>query len=400
MRSFVLGDRKRSRAWYWTVEAQGRRLVVTHGKVGELGTRGSFQVIEHPSAAALQADLQQRVHAKLREGFVESTYPTPSPTGQALEDALAEDPDDLAAHMAYADYLQEQGDPRGEFISVQLALEDEGRPAAERERLQKRERALLKEHRARFLGRMAPFFRRNGESRYRFARGWLDTLDITFLSVHHARALAHAPETRLLRHLILRDLFCETAGDFPPEKGIPADTSYPAQYVLPQAEFLGNVRVLQVGELEETVNLCYYGGETLPAFLARLPRLRELNAHVAGVDRGELLATLEDLPELNTLRLQGFDFGNDGCRELVRSGLLKRLKVLQVRFAYIDDEGAQALARCKDLRNLELLDLSLNWLTGVGVAALGKTGVNLRAEPQHDLNEEPEPDDEFDEDWE
>jgi uncharacterized protein (TIGR02996 family) len=402
MRTFVIADRKRSRSWYWTIEAQSRRLVVTNDKVGELGTRDRFEVIKHPSAAALQADLQQRVSAKLAAGFVETSYPPLSPTGQALEDALAEDPDDRAAHMAYADYLQELGDPRSEFISVQFALEDEGRPEAERNRLLKRERALLREHRARLLGRMAPFFNAKEKTRYRFARGWLDTLDILFLSVHHARALACAPETRLLRRLIIHDLFTETKGDYPPEDRIPADTSYPAQYVLPSAQFLGNLRVLQVGELEGEVKLSYYGGETLPAFLGRLPRLRELNANVAEVDRGKLLDALVNLPELRTLRLEGFDFGNDGCRELVRSSLLKRLKVLQVRFAYIDDEGARTLARCKDLRTLEHLDLSLNWLTRAGIDALRKTGVNLQAEPQHDRNEDLAEEFELDEggDWE
>ena len=49
----------------------------------------------------------------------------------ALEDAIAANPDDRAAHSAYADLLTEEGDPRGEFIAVQLALEDESLPPAE-----------------------------------------------------------------------------------------------------------------------------------------------------------------------------------------------------------------------------------------------------------------------------
>jgi uncharacterized protein (TIGR02996 family) len=395
VRTFIRSDGNEGR--FWTTEVHGRRLVITHGKVGTLGSRGCFRILKHPSAAALQADLERRVRAKLREGYVETSSPPPAPMQQALEDALAANPDDLAAHMAYADYLQEQGDPRGELISVQLALEDENRPAAERKRLRKRERALVAQHRARFLGRLAPFFRPDEDDRYRFARGWLDTLDILFLTVHQARALAHAPETRLLRHLIIRDLYSESPGEFPPGEPIPSHASNSSQYVLPSAEFLGNLRVLQVGELEEEVNLCYYGGEALPAFLARLPRLVELNAHVGEVERGELFAALKGLPELRTLRLQGFDFGK-GCRELARSGLLRRLKTLQVRLGYIDDEGARALARCKDLRNLDLLDLSLNWLTPVGIAALAETGVNLQAEPQHDPAEEFVLD--YDEDWE
>src|SRR5687767_13635824 len=95
----------------------------------------------------------------------------------ALEDALVADPDDLAAHSAYADYLAEQGDPRGEFIQVQLALEDARLPPAERDQLQGRERELLTKHRREWLGPLATWvFSPEEEPRSfaRFRRGWVD----------------------------------------------------------------------------------------------------------------------------------------------------------------------------------------------------------------------------------
>ena len=64
----------------------------------------------------------------------------------ALEAALAEDFDDLAAHAAYADLLTEMGDPRGELIQVQLALEDVGCIGAGRAELERREEELLGAH--------------------------------------------------------------------------------------------------------------------------------------------------------------------------------------------------------------------------------------------------------------
>lgn len=80
---------------------------------------------------------------------------------QALEEVLVADPDDTTAHMAYADWLSEQDDPkdraRGEFVSVQLALADESRPAEQRKRLRKREGELLKAHQREWLGELAPF---------------------------------------------------------------------------------------------------------------------------------------------------------------------------------------------------------------------------------------------------
>ena len=47
---------------------------------------------------------------------------TPKGMREALEEALVDDPDDLASHMAYADWLSEQDDSkdrvRGEFIQI------------------------------------------------------------------------------------------------------------------------------------------------------------------------------------------------------------------------------------------------------------------------------------------
>src|SRR5436853_3059827 len=74
---------------------------------------------------------------------------------EAFERAIIENPDDLASYSAYADWLQEHDDPRGDFMQVQLALEDETRPAVERGRLRARETELLAAHRAGWLGPLA-----------------------------------------------------------------------------------------------------------------------------------------------------------------------------------------------------------------------------------------------------
>jgi uncharacterized protein (TIGR02996 family) len=76
---------------------------------------------------------------------------------EAFERAILETPDDPASFAAYADWLFEQGDPRGEFMQVQLALEDEQRPATERTQFREREAELLTAHQAEWLGPLAPF---------------------------------------------------------------------------------------------------------------------------------------------------------------------------------------------------------------------------------------------------
>ena len=72
------------------------------------------------------------------------------------------------------------------------------------------------------------------------------------------------------------------------------------------------------------------------------------------------------LTSLTHLRLRLNDFGDVGAREIVGSGILKRLKVLDLRHGNMTDEGASILAKCPDLRNLERLDLSRNALTEAG----------------------------------
>ena len=148
-----------------------------------------------------------------------------SPLRAALESALADNPDDLASHMAYADLLADEGDPRGEFIQVQLALEDPGRGATERAGLKRREEELLARHQAEWIGEAAPVFvwprkwtHDNRDSwpfgltdldhsfqPFWFTRGWIEYLDLPDFNGPFAEALGRSPTIRLLRHLTIRN---------------------------------------------------------------------------------------------------------------------------------------------------------------------------------------------------
>jgi uncharacterized protein (TIGR02996 family) len=364
----------------------------------------------------------------------------------ALEAALVEDPDDLAAHSAYADYLQEQGDPRGEFIQVQLALEDPDRAATERRQLHLRELALLARHERRWLGRLAgellgpadasieirEFYRAPYE--FQFRRGWLDRLvwRQTGLKPNGrdlGRLLCKAPEFRLLRELILE-----------------ADDGIVKRLL--HSPYLGNVRVFQLGE-------DHGGGYGLPHdeahtpeapdLVARLPRIEELHLLVNGYDLARLfvlpnlqhlrvlkvyhleavypLELLADNPALNELtdlrlhphaspeplidlasvrallnsshlrnlthlQLRCSNLGDVGCTEIVTSGNLRRLRSLDLRHGEITDVGAGILAECPDLRHLERLDIERNGLTQTGIDALRRVlGPALRADDQQSPHE-------------
>src|SRR5262249_39763431 len=114
---------------------------------------------------------------------------------EAFEQAILDNPDEVANYAAYADWLTEQGDPRGEFIQVQLALEDETVTGKKRQQFNRREQALLEKHESEWLGELEPFL---GSSiahgdilpEYAWRRGFLDALRVPCFNMAFAQAVA------------------------------------------------------------------------------------------------------------------------------------------------------------------------------------------------------------------
>lgn len=75
---------------------------------------------------------------------------------EELLELVYQAPDDAEARFVYADRLQEVGDPRGEFIALQLEREQEGG------KVTSRERRLLKDYGRRWLGALEPMVLKSG----------------------------------------------------------------------------------------------------------------------------------------------------------------------------------------------------------------------------------------------
>jgi uncharacterized protein (TIGR02996 family) len=364
-------------------------------------------------------------------------------TRQALEEALVDNPDDRAAHAAYADLLMEAGEPRGEFIQVQLALEGPNCPPHERQRLQQREQELLAAHQRDWLGEL-PL---TGAD-VRFARGWLDRTATQDLDEPLATALAHAPQIRLLREMVIEGDHYIKAPSRSDSWGPALRRHWQATDILARSPYLGNVRVLRLGEMveDDSEDCPYYDSHwetpAAPDLVARMPRLEELylltkryeparlfglwtlhqlrilqvyhleeryplevladNPHLGNLthlllhphgyadpdapflDLAGVRAVLRSphLRSLTHLQVRLCDMGDEGCREIVDSGILKRLKRLDLRHGCITDDGARLLADCPDLRRLELLDVNRNGLTAAGIEALEATGIKVRCRNQ------------------
>jgi uncharacterized protein (TIGR02996 family) len=382
MRTFE--RRKANVLWIWDIDLSGRQLTILHGKRGQ---RLQIVRVELADAARAEKECDKRIRDKVREGYLETTPANsikPANVREALEMSLAEQPDDIGTHMAYADHLLEQGDPRGEFIQLQLALEDGSLSPQQRQKLQQREHHLLLAHWRQWLGALGPLLGEQAEPppRLRFVRGWLDTLVLPILTVELARALVRVPQVRLLRSLIIYGCKWERTGSKPEADDLPRYQPYPATYVLARSALLRNVCSLQIGGPMAQPPQARYprSGTALLELLPRLFRLEELSLFLDGLT-GEELFTTSVPPTLRALWVDGVRV-NDQALSLARSGLLEQLKVLRLYNSGLDDVGAGNLARRLPQPQLELLDLSHNRLTFAGIETLRAAGAHLIAENQ------------------
>ena len=462
MRTFQFSDAKSHK--FWNIDVTGTSFTVTYGKIG---TAGQTQIKDWPTAEKAQSEAEKLVREKTGKGYTETTPQASSSDSEAFEKTLIAHPDDNAAWSAYADYLTEQNNPRGEFMQVQLALEDETLTKPQRAALTKKEAALLKTHQEEWLGPLAPFLlapKKSGDRHtrilYKFRRGWLTELSIPNLGVELVRAMIRTPELRFLQRLTIETSAYEEPADaanipsyvdgtYQPGPDIPADVMSEdvVWHMLAKFPHFGGLRMFHLGNKHgdnfEDSDQCHTSGEMAYHFIKQMPNVEELYLLAHRVDANKLFALpmpqlrilqlyhstsypLEKLAEnksvtklthllchthavevddeapyihlkqlraigkathwtqLQYLLLRVTDFGDEGAKEIVKSGMLKRLKVLDLQAGCISDQGAEALANCPDVSNLDRLNLDINALTEAGIGMLTKVCKELSTLQQHD----------------
>jgi uncharacterized protein (TIGR02996 family) len=256
MRTFEYSDARSHK--FWNIERTGNAFTVTFGRIG---SKGRSQTKEFPSEEGARAAADKLIAEKLAKGYRETTPATPAPSlREAFERAILDEPDDPAGYAAYADWLQEQGDPRGEFLHVQLALEDESRPASERRALQARERELLDRHERAWLGGLAAHLLDRDRAsaplvEYRWRGGFLSTLNVQCLTMAFAQDLADAASARFLRELRVHGeaRYSMDEGGFlrVPRVAVPAGVRGHWELIeLIGAPCLRGLRVFQMGDVD------------------------------------------------------------------------------------------------------------------------------------------------------
>lgn len=348
-----------------------------------------------------------------------------------LEARLTADPSDEEAYLVYADFLQSNGDPRGELITLQHAGKvDEAR-------------AHLDAHAEALLGPLAAFTEtqegleaeafvwRNGfiESA-RFGYDGYAVEDASRSADQGVAALLTHPSGALLRELTITINMLDDGGYFGPVMAVLAEHGAPALRSLRVGEFvhagpggaddgyeyemswtsLGDASAVwkKLPRLERLVLQTGLGNSSAEQTedvigALDLPLLRHLEVISGGVSQANLRAlagaslpllermdlwlgsgdygfsgSVEDLEpifeggglrSLTHLGLMNAELTDEIVLRLVRSKILPRLRTLDLRYGTLSDDGARVIAENKGaFAHLERLSVDENALSDDGVA--------------------------------
>jgi uncharacterized protein (TIGR02996 family) len=254
----------------------------------------------------------------------EEEEPTASPTlslspeERAFAEAILDHPDEDAPRLAYAQWLDTRGDPRGRFIRIQCELAN---PANENPRhrrfLQRQEQKLIR--------------------RYRTA--WWEALPFRFLLKRFDRGFMVLAIATTAREFLDRG-----EGWF--------------GSLVPHAF---DIRLFEAKE--------HIAALAASPLLRRLTGLELVNNGLDGADIRALVAS-PYLNRLTTLDLSSNSLGDEGVRALAASPCLRRLTRLVLRWNRIGDGGVRELAASPHLTRLTSLNLSGNQIGDAGAEAL------------------------------
>jgi uncharacterized protein (TIGR02996 family) len=335
-------------------------------------------------------------------GRRQSTAPLHPQVVALLQDSK-EHPEDDTPRLVLADWLEEHGDPRGEFVRTQVErarLADHSLPWFERRR---RERELLKHHGEAWKKPLRPLggkwtFHRGlahlatrvdkvlaapwDELQATHACGWLEGLSLKGLTGESVPILATSP---VLSFLTVLDLLRSWNDNLIDGETIAPLVKSPlltrlitlklsrysigphGVWALATSPYLGRLTTLGLSE-----NAIGAEGARALASSPQLVNLRrlELAGNCLGHAGAAMLAAPLPRPHLECLDLAWNSLCDEGVAALARSPLLARLHTLNLVGNGIGDRGAQALARSPHLAQLTRLFLASNDIGDEGVAAL------------------------------
>ena len=250
-------------------------------------------------------------------------------------------PHDDAPRLIFADWLEERGDPRGEFIRLQCLRFGYTIGDARKSPLVEREQALLQRHRERWVG---PLLQRG--IGWEFRRGLLHLRvgAAQFLRIDW-EALTQTETWEWVEKIAIRIEVSAEIDDYGTWEEVQASAA--------------------IRRPEEALSMG--------------TRIREREARRIAENRRDFCAELQPLADFPSLaRMEALDLrnnnlGDDGTAILAASPHVKGLRYLDLGFNRIGSSGSASIARSPNLAGLSTLKLDDNFLDypdDRGVAAL------------------------------
>ena len=399
-------------AKFWIVELDGLSHTVTYGRTG---TDGQVKTKEFADHAKAQASYEKLIKQKTAKGYVEVTSGAASTeSGESSEQspllaAIAEDSDNVDGYAVYADWLTENGQPLGEFMSLQIGLENEDLTPEQRKPILAQEKKLLKKHAPEWLGDLAPYLieQKNLETSYRqtkyeyqFSRGFLHKIFCPQFDLRFGSVLKNSAHAKHLRELYIDETSWLEEDVEVDGKTWQGDENYGIVTLL-GARF-PELRSFRLGF--DTFESCHTEGEGAIELLRNTPKLEHLHFAARSVDTAKLFKM--DLPNLKTLIVHhlhrypiptlaknksmsnleklcmfphGYDYDEEDdsayltfsdIKAICRSEHLKSLKHLQFMASDIGNPGVEEIIKSGLIEQLSHLDLTYGCITDDGAKML------------------------------
>lgn len=334
-----------------------------------------------------------------------------SSADQAFLQAIAATPADDAPRLIYADWLEEHGDPLGEFIRVQCALEqvpeyDERHPA-----LKLREEELMLRHYRQWDAALREEFEGFESYNADYRRGFINRIMLPVemllrkaarlpelapglcgLELHspenvaEARQLLETGWLSRISELVLNSVQPDALQVLFNSGQLASLTSLAVHYaedhsvrVAEQIASCRSLRNLRTLDLTEVA----LGTRGLQAILSspnlkRLKTLKLTDVSLAAIRR------LADAPLAGQLETLVFDFGDDNFTDahvsaLAASPYLQRLRLLSFHGDTCGDESALALAQSSTLRQLRSHNFGGTKINDAAIAAMTRSRTLARS---------------------
>jgi uncharacterized protein (TIGR02996 family) len=275
-------------------------------------------------------------------------------TEEQFLELIRADRENPAPRLIFADWLDDRGDPRGEFIRVQCELERQGLSALEQRWLRERERELLNEHEHEWLEPIAR--KKLKTAQWMFRRGFVEEVAI------HAGEFSEfgsslPPLFPLLATLSLRGLNRSNVSGVAASLGlkpfsqlkISTRTDHSFDAVSPRDDEHIPSAMLDAYSIKRLLNSDH------------LQNLRSLDLNESRFTESGFRAVLS-CPgiRLRAFNLSGIELDMDWVRTLACSSCVKDLRELYLRATGLNINQILVLTYSDYLQQLETLDLRCN----------------------------------------